>query len=327
MTQTMHQPGPALEIENLTVSFPVRRSDGSPAALRAVDGVSLSLGPGGRVGLVGESGSGKSTIARSIVGLITPGSGRIRFDGVQPGAPALRRQIQMVFQDPGSSLNPRLPVWLQVSEPARGCLGIKSRVERRRLAARCLGAVGLDDSILDRMPHAFSGGQRQRIAIARALSVDPALIVADEPMSSLDVSSQAEIAALFERLCGDRSRSLLLISHDLSAVVRLTDHVVVLYLGAIMESGPTASVLRSSAHPYTQALLDAAPRITSGSGRRRLVLAGDPPSPVDPPAGCPFHPRCPRAAEICNRDRPVLRGFAHDHLIACHFPGPDPEIP
>jgi oligopeptide/dipeptide ABC transporter ATP-binding protein len=284
--------------------------------------VSLSLAEGDRLGIVGESGSGKSTIARAVIGLQKPSAGTLSFRGAayaDASIPAIRRHIQMVFQDPASSLNPRLPIWLQVSEPAYGCLGMKDRRLRRERAAASLTAVGLGEEALDRLPHAFSGGQRQRIAIARALAVDPALIVADEPMSSLDVSSQAEIASLFERLVAERHLSLLLISHDLSAVARLTHRVIVLYLGRVVEDGPSATVLKHPAHPYTRALLDAAPRLADARGRKRIILSGDPPSPVHPPSGCVFHPRCPLAADRCRVESPSLENIGTDHRASCFF--------
>jgi oligopeptide transport system ATP-binding protein len=315
-----------LEVEGLSVTF---HSHGGP--LKAVDSVSLSLHAGETLGLVGESGCGKTTVAKSIAGLQRPDTGRISLDGIELTQRRTRseyRAVQIVFQDPYSSLNPRLSVRRTLSE----LLAVHRLAPRARVDARCrelMSYVGLPVSALDGYPSAFSGGQRQRIAIARALAVEPRILIADEPTSSLDVSVQATILSLFADLQARLGISVLMISHNLAAVRHLCHRVAVMYLGRIVEIGPTAPIFSDARHPYTQALLAAAPRIAPQGQFARPRLRGEPPSPTAIPSGCPFHPRCPRAEAICAAALPELaraRGSALD--AACHFRDErrDPEL-
>ena len=321
MNDKAAQAPPLIEIDKLEVYFPppVFASRERKRPLRAVDGISLTVGQGEALGVVGESGCGKSTIARVLVGLLRPTGGWVRLKGmtVDFNYPLpLMRAAQMVFQDPASSLNPRMRIGAQITEPLRGHLGIISREKRAAAAVRLLRQVGLDPDTALRYPHEFSGGQRQRIALARALAIEPDLLVADEPVSSLDVAAQAEITKLLRRLHGQKKLALLFISHDLGSVSALTERVAIIYLGKVMEEGPTDVVLREPAHPYTQALLDAAPRLEGGR-RERIVLPGDPPSPYKPPPGCVFHTRCPRALERCSRQVPPFYAYGSERKAAC----------
>jgi len=290
----------------------------------AVDDVSLSVRPGESLGIVGESGCGKSTLARMLVGLERPDAGRITVAGQDLGAArgtarrALRRRIQMVFQDPYTSLDPRLTVADIVGEPLT-VHRVVSRTGRRARVAELLDLVGLPADVASRYPHQFSGGQRQRIGIARALALEPSVLVCDEPVSALDMSVQAQVVNLLADLRDRTGVALVFIAHDLSVVRHVCDRVAVMYLGRLAESGPTGAVYDAPTHPYTQALLAAAPVI----GRRRTARppAGEPPSPIAPPPGCRFHPRCPLAAGACDADRPDLRtapGGTDAHLVACH---------
>lgn len=313
---------PLIDVQGISVQFVTRHpfSDRPTGRIPAVEGVSFQIWEGAAVGIVGESGSGKSTIARVVAGLQEPTSGRILLGGepVEYSNPrALQRAAQMVFQDPTASLNPRLRVGFQVTEPLRGYLRLRSRRRRRAKAEELLSAVGLGPGEADRYPHQFSGGQRQRIALARALAVSPQLLVADEPVASLDVAAQAEITELLQTLHRQRKLALLLVSHDLSGVKALTERVLVIYMGRVMEEGPTDVVLGSPCHPYTKALLDAAPRLIRDRDRERIVLGGDPPSPYDPPAGCVFHTRCPLAFDRCAKEVPRPVSVAADHGAAC----------
>jgi oligopeptide/dipeptide ABC transporter ATP-binding protein len=307
-----------IEVDDLSVTF--RSEHGH--ALRAVDDVTLRIAEGEVLGLVGESGCGKTTIAKCIAGRIAPTSGVVRFDGRELGARRAtedRRAIQMVFQDPYSSLNPRMTVRHVLSELLR----VHGLVPRAAIEARCfelMALVGLPRRALDGLPSQFSGGQRQRIAIARALAVEPRVIIADEPVSALDVSVQATILRLFEDLRGRLGLTVVFISHNLAVVRHLSDRIAVMYLGRIVEQGDRESVFSDPRHPYTRALLAAAPRLHQVELVRPMVQ-GEPPSPIDIPTGCPFHPRCPRAEEICTRDRPRLErvGTSAEHFAACHF--------
>jgi oligopeptide/dipeptide ABC transporter ATP-binding protein len=311
-----------LAAEDLVVSFPVA----SGHALRAVDGVSLQAGPGRILGLVGESGCGKTTAARCVAGLLTPDSGVVRLDGVQLGArrtAAQRRAIQMIFQDPYSSLNPRLTVRRMLRE----LLAVHKLVPRGAMDERCrelMSLVGLPAAALDGLPGQFSGGQRQRIAIARALAVEPQVLIADEPVSSLDVSVQATILRLFAELRDRLGLAMVIISHNLAVVRQLSDEVAVMYLGRVVEQSPADELFSSVRHPYTRALLAAAPRLRQ-RGLPRPGLLGEPPSPVDLPSGCRFHPRCAQAADICRHSDPLPRPVrpGSPHMTACHF-GADP---
>jgi oligopeptide/dipeptide ABC transporter ATP-binding protein len=295
-----------------------------PALLRAVDGVDLQVGVGETVGLVGESGCGKSTLARCIVGIYVPTSGEIRYRGellpVKREA-AMRRRMQMVFQDPYSSLNPRMTVRQTLKELLR----VHRMVPEARIEERCrelVELVGLGQRALEAHPRQFSGGQRQRVSIARALALEPELLVADEPVSALDVSVQATVLNLLEELRQKLGLSILLIAHNMAVVRHVCERVAVMYLGRIIETASTDELFRDPRHPYTDGLLRAVPRLSPGAQHERAAVAGDPPSPVSLPTGCRFHPRCPIAQlPLCAEDDPALApGRARDaHLAACHF--------
>jgi oligopeptide/dipeptide ABC transporter ATP-binding protein len=309
------EPAPLVIAKGLTKDF----GDGE-WRLRAVDDVSLSIPTGKTLGVVGESGSGKSTLGRLLLRLLEPTSGEIRIDGtdlraLSPGKLRdFRRNMQMVFQDPYASLNARMTIGAALAEPLRLHRGL-SRAQAREAAAALLRQVGLTDEHLDRYPRAFSGGQRQRVAIARALASNPRFIVADEPVSALDVSIQAEVIQLLLGLQRELGLSLMFVSHDLSVVEMMADRVLVLYLGRVMEDAPAAEIYSRPAHPYTAVLLQAAP-----GGRRvgpRLLLGGEIPSPRDPPSGCVFRTRCPFALPDCGGARPALREVSSGHYKAC----------
>ena len=314
---------PLFEVDQLEKAFAARGGN-----LRALAGVSFAIAEGETLALVGESGCGKTTLARTAALLYRPSAGSVRLSGVEltrlprRRLRRFRRRIQLVFQDPQGSLNPRLPVGAIVAEPLV-IHGIGTRAERRARVGAAMEAVGLGDAELERYPHEFSGGQRQRVAIARALVVEPALVIADEPLSALDVSIQAQILALFRRL-RDRFRlAYLFISHDLAAVDAIADRIAVMYLGRLVELAPRAELFARPSHPYTQALLRAVPRLDGGKRRPGTAPRGDVPNPLAPPPGCPFHPRCPKAQAICRAVLPPLslRGdAASGRLVACHFP-------
>jgi oligopeptide/dipeptide ABC transporter ATP-binding protein len=294
------------------------------AVVHAVEHVDLDIARGETVGLVGESGCGKSTVARLILRLLEASAGEIHFDGQdlrrlsRRKLRTARRRIQIVFQDPFASLNPRMQVGEAIGEGLR-IHRVGTPVEQRARVIELLEIVGLRADQAERYPHEFSGGQRQRIGIARALALGPDLIVGDEPVSSLDVSIQAQILNLMLDLQAKLGLAYLLISHDLRVVRHLCDRVAVMYLGRIVEQGTVADVYERPQHPYTIALLSAAPVIEPGTGRQRIVLRGDVPSAIDPPAGCAFHPRCRRAVERCATERPALREVRPGHLSACHL--------
>ncbi len=295
---------------------------GGRRLLRAADSVSFAIAEGETLGLVGESGSGKSTLGNVVAGLQEPTNGTLRFNG-QPlnGAnrPAARRAIQIVFQDPFSALDPRMPVSAIVAEPLR-IQRIGSRADHRARAAELVRRVGLPADALNRYPHEFSGGQRQRIAIARALAPEPRLIVADEPLSALDVSIQSQVLNLMKELQESHGLAYLFISHDLAVVHHLVDRVAVLYLGRLVELGTRDAVFATPSHPYTQALLSSVPRI--GHRRNRgHTIKGEMPSPLHPPPGCVFHPRCPKVQEICRTVVPALEQVPRPaaQAAACHF--------
>ncbi|MFO0553568.1 MAG: oligopeptide/dipeptide ABC transporter ATP-binding protein [Polyangiaceae bacterium] len=323
-----------LAVDGLTKVYTLRRGWlGRRAELvHALHGVSFELKRGETLGVVGESGSGKSTLGKTLLRLVEPTFGRIHFDGQditqlpERHLRKLRRRMQIVFQDPYTSLNPRLVVrdivgeGIELFKLARG-----AEVEER--VGRALERVGLEPDAMSRYPSEFSGGQRQRIAIARALAVDPELLICDEPTSALDVSMQSQILNLFDELQTERDLGMIFISHDLRVVELMSHRIAVLYLGRVVELGPSRDIVERRLHPYTRALFEASPRLVHDvvvPERRRLTLAGEPPSPTQPPKGCAFHPRCPRAEKgKCDTDTPSLRGLVANpaHRVACFFPG------
>ncbi|MBT0654633.1 ABC transporter ATP-binding protein [Geomobilimonas luticola] len=316
---------PLLEARNLAKYFPVASGPFAPRqTLNAVDGLDLSLAAGEAVGLAGESGCGKSTVARLLLGLTPPTKGEVLFEGgnlAEMGKRDLasfRRAAQLIFQDPFSSLNPRQRVGDIIGEPLV-VHGYASGSELRERVARLMEKVGLAEEHFFRYPHEFSGGQRQRIGIARALAVEPRLLVADEPVSALDLSVQAQIINLLQELKRELNLAFLFIAHDLSVVRHLCDRIAIMYLGRIVETGPRDAVFERFLHPYTEALLSAVPHIHPPTGNKRIILPGDPPSPLSPPPGCPFHTRCPYAEGVCSSTTPLLTERDPGHLAACHF--------
>ena len=315
---------PLVEVEGLAKHFAGRRGllGFGRGAIRAVDGVSFSIARGEVVGLVGESGSGKSTVGRAVLRLLEPTAGSVRFDGVEvtklgrSELRRLRRRVQIVFQDPYASLDPRRRVEDLIGD-VLDIHGLAKGAARRARVVELLEQVGLPPEHIDRYPHQFSGGQRQRIGIARALAVAPDFIVADEPVSALDVSVQAQIVNLLVELRRRLGLTMLFISHDLAVVEHLCDRVIVLYLGKIMEMAPAAEIYASPRHPYTRALLSAAPQPDPDAPRRRILLSGDLPSPANPPPGCVFSTRCPHATERCRREAPVLEQKSPGRFVAC----------
>jgi oligopeptide transport system ATP-binding protein len=325
---------PLLELQALTKEFPLRRGllQRRGGAVRAVAGVDLAVRRGECLALVGESGSGKTTLGRCAIRLVEPTSGQVRFDGedlLTLPAEELRRRrrrFQMVFQDPYGSLDPRQRVGSIVAEPLSVHGLVHGRAERESRAAELLESVGLSPAMAIRYPHELSGGQRQRVGIARALAPGPDLLVADEPISALDVSVRAQILNLLSGLQERLGLTLLLIAHDLAAVEQVADRVAVLYLGRLVELGPRERVFARPLHPYTACLLSAVPvpepPVRSRSGNsRRAALPGEPPSPLAPPSGCVFHPRCPIARPRCAAEAPPLAEIAPGHLAACFYPG------
>jgi oligopeptide transport system ATP-binding protein len=322
---------PLLEVRGLRKYFPVRRGIFSRVVgqVRAVDGVSLDVGPGETLGLVGESGCGKTTTGRAILRLIEPTAGSVRFEGREltklpaPEMRAVRRRIQVVFQDPYSSLNPRLTVGSMIGEALAIHRIARGAAARARIAELLL-SVGLAADHARRYPHEFSGGQRQRIGIARALAVEPRLIVLDEPVSALDVSIQAQIVNLLQELQQRLGLAYLFVAHDLSVVEHISTRVAVMYLGRIVETSGRDALYATPRHPYTQSLLSAVPVADPSKRRPRIVLPGDVPSPAHPPTGCHFHPRCFLAQGSgglarCRAEMPELREVAPGHQVACHF--------
>ena len=317
---------PLLEIRNLSKSFAVAPGPlgGKRQSLRAVDDISLTLYRGETLGLVGESGCGKSTTGKLIMRLLEADAGEVLFQGEdllrlsQRQLRPHRRQLQMIFQDPYSSLNPRLRVGDIVGEPLQVhqlCPPAQMRDEVLRL----LRTVGLTEEHIDRYPHEFSGGQRQRIGIARALAVRPSLIIADEPVSALDLSIQAQVVNLLQDIQQEFGLTYLFIAHNLSVIEHISDRVAVMYLGRIVELAPAEALYRAPRHPYTEALLNAVPVPDPQRRRSHRPLQGEIPSPINPPSGCHFHPRCPYAQAICSQQRPALLDQGGEHFAACHF--------
>ena len=320
-------PSPLVDVRDLTVHFTRRTGllGGGKEVVQAVNGVSFAIAPRETLGLVGESGCGKTTLARAVLRLIEPTAGSVSFDGqdvlgLEPKPlRALRRRMQIVFQDPYSSLNPRMTIGTAIREGIE-IHKLAEGAEADGRVHQLLDEVGLSRDAFDNYPHEFSGGQRQRAVIARALAVEPDFVVCDEPVSALDVSVQAQVLNLLADLQQRRGLSYLFISHDLAVVRHIAPRVAVMYLGRIVEEGPAEAIYSGPKHPYTQALLSAVPVPDPTTKRMRIVLEGDPPSPVNPPSGCPFHPRCqhPGKDEECRTRRPELRELEPLHQAACH---------
>jgi len=316
-----------LQVHNLMKYFPIKRGvfQSTVGHVRAVDGVSFSVGAGETFGLVGESGCGKSTTGRSILRLIEPTGGQVIYQGKdirklsRGGLRAIRREMQIVFQDPYGSLNPRYTVQQTLEEPLIIHNLAQSSAERKKRVSQLMETVGLSPSRMNRYPHEFSGGQRQRIGIARALAVNPALIIADEPVSALDVSVQSQVLNLMDDLQKQYNLTYIFIAHDLSVVKHISDRIGVMYLGKLVELSDADDLYHEPLHPYTQALLSAVPVPDPEAKRDRIILQGDLPSPANPPKGCYFHPRCKDAMDICKLESPDWRQVKPGHHVACHL--------
>ncbi len=314
---------PALEAQALSKTYGGRAGVRRSAAVRAVHEISFSIPKGSTFGLVGESGCGKTTTAKMLLGLEKPTAGELFYDG-KPVAQKrdfakLRSSVQAVFQSPSSSLSPRMRVAELITEPliAQGKASSKDAVQKH--APRLLELVGLGASSLDRFPHEFSGGQQQRLAIARALSIEPSVIILDEPVSALDVSIRAQIINLLMDLQEQSGVSYLLIAHDIAVVEHMSHEIGVMYLGEIVERGPASAVVQQSKHPYTKALIEAVPVADPDAPRVRAVVTGEPPNPMNPPSGCSFHPRCIRAMDVCSVVKPTFMEVERNHWVACHL--------
>lgn len=315
-----------LEVENLKKYFPVKKGilSRTVGEVRAVDGVSFTIKRGETLGLVGESGCGKTTVGRTILRLIEPTAGRVSFNGENllelngEKLRSLRASLQIIFQDPFSSLDPRMNVGQIIAEPIRNHMKV-SKTEIRQRVAYLMERVGLHPEQISRYPHEFSGGQRQRIGIARALALNPLAIICDEPVSALDVSIQAQVINLLARLQEEMQLSYLFIAHDLSVVEHISDRVAVMYLGRIVELATDKALYQNPLHPYSQALLSAVPVPDPEISRKKILLQGDVPSPMNPPTGCTFHTRCPECMAICSQEIPVFKNMGNEHWVACHL--------
>jgi oligopeptide/dipeptide ABC transporter ATP-binding protein len=319
------QSEPLLEVTQLKKYYDIDQGwFKPPKKVKAVDDISFTIYKGETFGLVGESGCGKSTTGRTLLRLDEPTAGQIKFEGKEISSLSyeemrrLRRKMQMVFQDPYASLNPKKTIRQILTEPLR-VHGLYSAKERIQKAIEILEIVGLSDYHLDRYPHEFSGGQRQRIGIARAVILQPELIVADEPVSALDVSIQSQVINLLLKLQREFNLTYLFISHDLGVVRHITDRVGVMYLGKVVELASTEDMFNNPKHPYTQALLSAVPIAHPDDKKERIILSGDVPSPVDPPKGCAFHPRCPACMEVCKTEKPPVISIGGNHTVTCHL--------
>ncbi|NLJ83580.1 MAG: dipeptide ABC transporter ATP-binding protein [Halanaerobiaceae bacterium] len=316
-----------LEVKNLKKYFPVKAGvlRKTVAHVKAVDGVSFHINEGETLGLVGESGCGKSTTGHTILRLLEATGGEVIFDGKdvlslnRREMREIRKEMQIIFQDPYASLNPRMTVGEIIAEPLIIHKLVKNKEERREKVAWLLDSVGLTADHMSRFPHEFSGGQRQRIGIARALAVNPRLIIADEPVSALDVSIQAQVINLLQDLQKKFSLTYLFIAHDLSVVKHISDRIGVMYLGKIVELADKDELFNNPLHPYTKALLSAIPVPDPEHKKERIILKGDVPNPVNPPKGCPFHPRCPSAKDICKQVVPELKDYGNGHFASCHL--------
>ncbi len=313
-----------LTVDNLKVHFPIKKGllSRTVGYVYAVDGVSFTLKKGQTIGLVGESGCGKTTTGLAVLKLIESTDGSIIFNGedvlqlTKQQLRTLKREMQIIFQDPYSSLNPRMTVNQIISDPME-IHGVFPGTQRNERIAYLLEKVGLTPEQGRRYPHEFSGGQRQRIGIARALALNPSLIIGDEPVSALDVSIQAQIINLLIELQGEFDLSYIIIAHDLAVVEHICDEIAVMYLGKIVEMASYRDLYTNARHPYTQALLSAIPVPDPKAGKQRIILKGDVPSPINPPSGCYFHPRCPRRMEICDKEVPAIKDVGNNHLVAC----------
>jgi oligopeptide/dipeptide ABC transporter ATP-binding protein len=326
MSAVQTEAKPILEVKGLQQHFPIKGGIFGRTVnhVKAVDGVDFTIYEGETVSIVGESGCGKSTTGRAILRLDEPTGGSIFFQGEDLLARSkrdmrtVRKDLQVIFQDPFASLNPRRSVG-QTLEEAMGILNVIPRNERRQRAIELLQQVGLREEQIDRYPHEFSGGQRQRIGIARALAIEPKLIICDEAVSALDVSVQAQVLNLLKKLQKDYGLTYLFISHDLGVVRHISDRIIVMYLGKVVEIAEKKKLFDNPLHPYTKALLSAIPEPNRKKKKERIILKGDVPSPIDPPAGCRFHTRCPLATDLCRNTEPELRSLAQGHQAACHY--------
>ena len=318
---------PLLEVKDLKKWFPAKSSAFSreKAFIKAVDGVSFTLNAGETLGVVGESGCGKSTMGRSVLRLLEPTSGQVLFEGKDYTAlksadlRKSRTDLQIIFQDPYASLNPRMTIGEIIAEPLNIQKRYKTQEETRAQVLKVMEVVGLNTKYYNRYPHEFSGGQRQRIGIARAIVLNPSLVVCDEPVSALDVSIQSQVLNLLRQLQESMGMAYIFISHNLSVIKHISDRVMVMYLGHVVELADKKELFANPSHPYTQALLSAIPVPERHSKRKKIILQGDLPSPANPPSGCIFHTRCFMAQEICSTQKPELRDIGGGHLCACHF--------